>query len=127
MPWPACGPWPEHAGVAAGDQVTERDEADEPALHLPGVGFDRQVNVVPGVIGAHGDLAVRQLSQPSAAPCGSADRALPGQLGRDRVLVQAPHERPAIAILFSGVPEGPLSGPVSDGPDNGHFPPPPSV
>ena len=28
---------PEQAGVAVGYQVTERDEADQPALHLPGV------------------------------------------------------------------------------------------
>src|SRR5215471_8365372 len=49
---------PEQAGVAVGDQVTERGEADQPALHLPGVGLDRQVDVVAGVIGAHGDRAV---------------------------------------------------------------------
>src|SRR5690242_12332442 len=49
---------PEQASMAAGYQVTERDEADQPALHLPGVGFDRQVDVVSGVIGAYSDGAV---------------------------------------------------------------------
>jgi hypothetical protein len=46
------------------------------------------------------------------------DGALPGEPGRVRVLVQAPHERPAVAVLVGRVPEGPLSSPVPDGPDN---------
>jgi hypothetical protein len=46
---------PEQAGVAVGDQVTEWDKADQPALHLPGVSRDRQVDVVAGIVRAHGD------------------------------------------------------------------------
>jgi len=38
------------------------------------------------------------------------DGALPGEPGRVRVLVHAPHERQAVAVLLSGVPEDPLMG-----------------
>ena len=107
--------------MTVGDQVTERDEADQPALHLPGVGFDRQVNVVAGIIGAHGDRAALDVEPAlSGARAGQhhvQDGALLGKLGRDRVLVQAPHERPPVAVVFGGIPEGPLSGPVPHGPD----------
>src|SRR5215831_4157808 len=113
---------PEQAGVAAGYQVTERNEADQPALHLPGVGLDRQVDVVSGVVFAHGDRAALDV-QPAfgSARAGQPQvqhGALPRELGRDRLLVQIPHHRQAVAVLLSGVTEDPLGGPVPDGPDD---------
>src|SRR5215467_2780447 len=78
---------PEQAGVAAGHQVTERDEADQPALHLPGVGLDRQVDVVSGVVGAYGDRTALDV-EPALGGARAGQRqvqhgALPRKLGRD--------------------------------------------
>ena len=82
--------------MAVGDQVTERDAADQPALHLSGVGLDRQVDVVAGVVGAHGDRAALDvkpaLGGTRAGQRQVHDGALRGEPGRVRVLVHAPHE-----------------------------------
>ena len=90
---PGRADWARAGGVAVGDQVTERGEADQPSLHLPGVGLDRQVDVVAGVVGAHGNRAALDvepaLSSARAGQRQVQDGALPRKLGRDRVLVQA--------------------------------------
>ena len=40
--------------MAVGDQVAERRDADEPPVQLSGVCLDREVDVVPLVVLAHG-------------------------------------------------------------------------
>ena len=88
---------PEHPGAAVGHQVTERNEPEHPPLHLPGVGLDRQVDVVAGVVDAYGDRAALDVEpafgSTRAGQPQVQDDALLRQFRRDRALVQAPEER----------------------------------
>ena len=73
---------PEQPGVPAGDQLAERDPADEPAVHLRGVGLDGEVDVVALVVLADGDRAASMLEPALGAAGAGQDQVHDGALPR---------------------------------------------
>src|SRR5262249_38564541 len=75
------------------------------------------------VVLAHADRAALDLEpalgRTSAGQHQVHDGALLRQLRPDRLPVQAPHDRQAVAILVGGVTEDPLGGPAPERPDDG--------
>src|SRR4051794_20990672 len=86
----------EESGGTAGDEVAKRDEPDEPAMHLCGVGLQRQVDGKTLVVFADGDPRALDVEPPLGA-AGSGEHDMHngagfGQLGGDSQLVDTPDQ-----------------------------------
>lgn len=106
----------EEAGVTVGDQVAERNEPDEPTLHLCGVGLEREIDGQSLVVLADRDAGALDV-EPALSCTGSGEDQVDhgagcGQLRGDGELMGAPDQRQAVAVLVARVAEHPLGGPV---------------
>src|SRR4051794_23538091 len=95
----------EESGVTAGEELAERDEPDEPAMHLCGVGLQREVDGKTLVVLADGDLRTLDVEPPLGAS-GSGEHDMHhgagfGQLGGDTQLVDTPDQRQPVAVLLA--------------------------
>ena len=77
----------EEAGVTVGDEVAERHEPDEPAVHLRGVGLEGEIDGQALVVLADRDARALDVEPALGAACSGEDEmhhgAGLGQLGGD--------------------------------------------
>src|SRR3954454_7476754 len=109
--------------MAVGDEVSERRDAHEPPVHLPGVCLDGEIYVKTLVVSAHGH-ATGVDAEPALGAADASEAEMDDRAGRRqpvwvRCLVHPPDERQAVAVVLGRLGEHPFGCPVADAPHDG--------